>query len=173
MLVLATIRYLILSNFLYSFFITPLRLLICNTTNYLDFLAWWPNSKGKIKRTIFFFFHGTILLRMICYIFFLLSLNLDILTIADPDFLGHWQIPFLDKKNAIRMSNWRHRTTEGAEFWIICKHQAFISTFSRLQFKISDPGVRWRHITSHSAYVATETELVGAKIDGLLPPNFL
>ena len=27
--------------------------------------------------------------------------------------------------------------------------------------------------TSHSAYVATETELVGAKIDGLLPPNFL
>ena len=30
----------------------------------------------------------------------------------------------------------------------------------------------WSH-TSHSAYVATETELVGAKIDGLLPPNFL
>ena len=28
-------------------------------------------------------------------------------------------------------------------------------------------------VTSHSAYVATETELVGAKIDGLLPPNFL
>ena len=28
-------------------------------------------------------------------------------------------------------------------------------------------------LTSHSAYVATETELVGAKIDGLLPPNFL
>ena len=27
--------------------------------------------------------------------------------------------------------------------------------------------------TSHSAYVATETELYGAKIDGLLPPNFL
>ena len=27
--------------------------------------------------------------------------------------------------------------------------------------------------TSHSAYVATETELHGAKIDGLLPPNFL
>ena len=27
--------------------------------------------------------------------------------------------------------------------------------------------------TSHSAYVATETKLVGAKIDGLLPPNFL
>ena len=27
--------------------------------------------------------------------------------------------------------------------------------------------------TSHSAYVATETELVRAKIDGLLPPNFL
>ena len=27
--------------------------------------------------------------------------------------------------------------------------------------------------TSHSAYVATETELDGAKIDGLLPPNFL
>ena len=27
--------------------------------------------------------------------------------------------------------------------------------------------------TSHSAYVATETELVVAKIDGLLPPNFL
>ena len=26
-------------------------------------------------------------------------------------------------------------------------------------------------LTSHSAYVATETELVGAKIDGLLPPN--
>ena len=29
------------------------------------------------------------------------------------------------------------------------------------------------HPTSHSAYVATETELLGAKIDGLLPPNFL
>ena len=27
--------------------------------------------------------------------------------------------------------------------------------------------------TSHSAYVATETELYGAKIDGLLLPNFL
>ena len=27
--------------------------------------------------------------------------------------------------------------------------------------------------TSHSAYVATKTELDGAKIDGLLPPNFL
>ena len=27
--------------------------------------------------------------------------------------------------------------------------------------------------TSHSAYVATETESDGAKIDGLLPPNFL
>ena len=27
--------------------------------------------------------------------------------------------------------------------------------------------------TSHSAYVATETKLVGAKIDGLLPPIFL
>ena len=27
--------------------------------------------------------------------------------------------------------------------------------------------------TSHSAYVATETESNGAKIDGLLPPNFL
>ena len=26
------------------------------------------------------------------------------------------------------------------------------------------------HITSHSAYVATETELYGAKIDGLLAP---
>ena len=27
--------------------------------------------------------------------------------------------------------------------------------------------------TSHSAYVATETESDGVKIDGLLPPNFL
>ena len=27
--------------------------------------------------------------------------------------------------------------------------------------------------TSHSAYVATETESNKAKIDGLLPPNFL
>ena len=27
--------------------------------------------------------------------------------------------------------------------------------------------------TSHSAYVATGTELYGAKVDGLLPPNFL
>ena len=37
-------------------------------------------------------------------------------------------------------------------------------------------GSRYRsdwYDTSHSAYVATETELVGAKIDGLLPPNFL
>ena len=31
---------------------------------------------------------------------------------------------------------------------------------------------QWLH-TSHSAYVATETELDGAKIDGLLPPNIL
>ena len=29
------------------------------------------------------------------------------------------------------------------------------------------------HFTSHSAYAATETELVVAKIGGLLPPNFL
>ena len=28
-------------------------------------------------------------------------------------------------------------------------------------------------LTSHSAYAATETELYAAKIDGLLPPNFL
>ena len=28
-------------------------------------------------------------------------------------------------------------------------------------------------ITSHSAYVATETESNGVKIDGLLPPSFL
>ena len=28
-------------------------------------------------------------------------------------------------------------------------------------------------ITSRSAYVAIETKLYGAKIDGLLPPNFL
>ena len=28
-------------------------------------------------------------------------------------------------------------------------------------------------ITSHSAYVATETELYGAKIDGFLYPNFM
>ena len=28
-------------------------------------------------------------------------------------------------------------------------------------------------LTSHSAYVATETESNGVKIDGLLPPNFL
>ena len=27
--------------------------------------------------------------------------------------------------------------------------------------------------TSHSAYAATETKLYAAKIDGLLPPNFL
>ena len=32
---------------------------------------------------------------------------------------------------------------------------------------------KYRHLTSHAAYVATETELYGAKIDGLLPPNFL
>ena len=30
-----------------------------------------------------------------------------------------------------------------------------------------------RVITSHSAYVATETELYGAKIDGFLYPNFM
>ena len=30
-----------------------------------------------------------------------------------------------------------------------------------------------QNITSHSAYAATETESNGAKIDGLLPPNFL
>ena len=29
------------------------------------------------------------------------------------------------------------------------------------------------YFTSHSAYVATETESNGAKIDGLLPPNFM
>ena len=28
-------------------------------------------------------------------------------------------------------------------------------------------------LTSYSAYVATEIELVGAKVDGLLPSNFL
>ena len=28
-------------------------------------------------------------------------------------------------------------------------------------------------VTSHSAYAATETELYAAKMDGLLPPNFL
>ena len=33
--------------------------------------------------------------------------------------------------------------------------------------------IRWIHFcTSHSAYVATETESNGAKIDGLLPPIF-
>ena len=37
--------------------------------------------------------------------------------------------------------------------------------FMQIQFDMVD--------TSHSAYVTTETELVGAKIDGLLPPNFL
>ena len=31
---------------------------------------------------------------------------------------------------------------------------------------------RWLY-TSHSAYVATETELYGAKIDGFLYPNFM
>ena len=31
----------------------------------------------------------------------------------------------------------------------------------------------YQYGTSHSAYVATETESVVAKIDGLLPPNFL
>ena len=28
------------------------------------------------------------------------------------------------------------------------------------------------YITSHSAYAETETKLLDAKIDGLLPPNF-
>ena len=43
-----------------------------------------------------------------------------------------------------------------------------VLTLSDLKKKIQSSSV-----TSHSAYVATETELVGAKIDGLLPPNFL
>ena len=43
------------------------------------------------------------------------------------------------------------------------------ASFFRLLMKgIFDP-----YVTSHSAYAATETELYAAKIDGLLPPNFL
>ena len=42
-----------------------------------------------------------------------------------------------------------------------------VSKVGALNFSI------WTMYTSHSAYVATETELDGAKIDGLLPPNFL
>ena len=34
------------------------------------------------------------------------------------------------------------------------------------------PEISW-YTTSHSAYAATETESNGAKIDGLLPPNFM
>ena len=32
---------------------------------------------------------------------------------------------------AIRMTHWRRRVTEGAEFWISCKRPAFLSSFSR------------------------------------------
>ena len=32
---------------------------------------------------------------------------------------------------------------------------------------------KYRQGTSHSAYVATATESIGVKIDGLLPPFFL
>ena len=33
----------------------------------------------------------------------------------------------------IWMSHWRHRTTEGAEFWITCKRLTFLSSFSDWQ----------------------------------------
>ena len=38
--------------------------------------------------------------------------------------------------------------------------------------KVASSSLSWL-VTSHSAYVATETESDGAKIDGLLPPNLL
>ena len=46
------------------------------------------------------------------------------------------------------------------------KKEVLVSEYSR-EWVLSD------HTTSHSAYVATETKSNGAKIDGLLPPNFL
>ena len=47
-----------------------------------------------------------------------------------------------------------------------CTYNSFVCIFFLVAFVSSQ-------ITSQSAYVATETELDGAKIDGLLPPNFL
>ena len=53
-----------------------------------------PTVKVKIRKTKVFFFHGAILQGT----FFLLFLNLNILTIAGFFFLRHWQIRFLDQK---------------------------------------------------------------------------
>ena len=45
---------------------------------------------------------------------------------------------------------------------------------TEISFKVYCLKLRLRlHYTSHSAYDATETESNGAKIDGLLPPNFM
>ena len=35
--------------------------------------------------------------------------------------------------NSCNYSHWRHRTTEGAKFWITCKRLGFLSSLSRLQ----------------------------------------
>ena len=62
------------------------------------------------------------------------------------------------------------------DFMVVCcmffKKYHFQNVFNSANLPI-----KWNSqnckITSHSAYVATETELVVAKIDGLLTPNFL
>ena len=55
--------------------------------------------------------------------------------------------------------------------WNILGEKKVLDEVSALQFNLKR--IQSHHSTSHSAYVATETELYGAKIDGLLPPNFL
>ena len=52
-----------------------------------------------------------------------------------------------------------------------------VITHKRIYFLLERWHYKWKKIsgcshTGHSAYVATATELVGVKIDGLLPPNF-
>ena len=54
---------------------------------------------------------------------------------------------------------------------IYMRKYSTLFVYSYLKISSTDFIYHKQH-TSHSAYVATETELYGAKIDGLLPPNF-
>ena len=61
-----------------------------------------PTVKVKIKKTKVFSFTAPFYKeQFVKRIFFLLFLNLNILTIAVSYFLGHWQIRFLDQKTPL------------------------------------------------------------------------
>ena len=55
----------------------------------------------------------------------------------------------------IRISHWCSPTTEGAEFWIICKQLAFLSNFSCLQ--VTQKKRPW---CSAAAYVTARYQLI-------------